>query len=112
SQVSSDLKYVTPGDPDEIKFPSWANYPDPDPWTANYNNFRVEAKIGSGQFYFSNEIAYRASNLRNTLKPTLKQGHIHVGFLHEDLTQRGLLDDRDDMLNAVNYMLEKMLNAL
>jgi hypothetical protein len=84
SQVSSDLKYATAGDPDEIKFPSWTDYQGTGAWIANHNNFSIKARIGSGQFYHSNEIAYRVSNLRNPLPATnltIRTGHIHIGFL-------------------------------
>ncbi len=107
SQVSNDLKFVDSGDSDYIKFPSWMNYPDSQPWTGNFQNFKIKARMGSGQFYFSNEIHYRVSNLRNTLRPNLKTGHIHIGFLKEDP-----VTDRGQMLTDIKYIIEKMINSL
>lgn len=51
--------------------------------------------------YLSNEIFYRVSFLRETLKPNKLIGHIHVGFLKDDASS-----DRNLMLdiikNAIN----------
>jgi pyrrolidone-carboxylate peptidase len=107
SQVSSDLKYATAGNADEIKFPSWANYPDSGTWVGNYQNFSIKARMGSGQFYLSNEIHYRVAKLRKNLRPGLRSGHIHIGFLSGDPQT-----DRDTMITAATLIIQKMLNAL
>jgi pyrrolidone-carboxylate peptidase len=113
SQVSDDLKYVTTGNPDEIKFPSWTNYPDTGTWVSNYQNFRIQARMGSGQFYLSNEIHYRVARLRKSLNGNLKTGHIHIGFLNGKYeNENSLQKDRDEMIKAANYIIKKMLNAL
>lgn len=108
SQVSEELKYVNSSDNiNYIKSPSWNSYPDNQPWINNYQNFKIKARIGSGQFYFSNEIHYRVANLRKTFIPELKTGHIHVGFLQGDP-----VTNREEMLQAVEYIIKKMTEGL
>lgn len=108
SQVSEELKYVNSSDTTNyIKPPSWNAYPDNQPWVNNYQNFKIKARIGSGQFYFSNEIHYRVANLRKTFSSGLKTGHIHIGFLQGDP-----VTDRTEMLQAVEYIIRKMTEGL
>lgn len=107
AQVSSAVKYVDSSDADFIKFPSWANYPDTEPWVADYSNFQIKARMGSGQFYFSNELHYRVASVRQIGNPNLKTGHIHIGFLETNPVK-----DRDQMLQAVEYIVQKFLERL
>ncbi len=102
-QSSNETKYVTPTDNDFIRPPSWTDYPDTQPWVNDYTDFYVKSRMGSGQWYFSNEIHYRVSNVRDKYKSDLKTGHIHIGFLQ---------GDREQMLEALEYIIKKMLNDL
>lgn len=57
-----------------VLFPSILNYPESG---AN----KIKSVEGSGGNYMSNEIFYRVAVLREKYNPTLKTGHIHVGYL-------------------------------
>jgi hypothetical protein len=56
-----------------VLFPNITNYPESG---AN----RIISVEGSGGNYMSNEIFYRVAMLREKYNPTLKTGHIHVGY--------------------------------
>ncbi len=84
-----------------VPFPNITNYPPPQGTSAN----KLVAKSGSGGTYLSNEIFYRVSYLRNKYNPTLKTGHIHIGFLKED----NLSLDRIEMIEVFKQAVQQVL---
>ena len=99
---------ATPPDVNDDFIPNitWENYKDP-ALEANYLDFRIQAINGSGGSYLSNEIHYRVAYLRETMRPSLPNGHIHIGFLSSDK-----VTDRKKMLGDITHILEKFLEQL
>lgn len=81
----------------QIKFPNLENYPNP-------NADKIIALNGSGGDYLSNEVFYRVSFLRKTLKPNKLTGHIHVGFLVGNNKT-----NRDEMLSIIKEALKQAI---
>lgn len=104
NQVSEKIKYYTVGNPDYINFPSWQHYPDTGSWVNDYSNFYVEARMGSGGDYLSNEIHYRVSYLRKKLGNIKPTGHIHMNFMKGDTNKNRIV-----MVNAGRKIIEKLL---
>ena len=84
-----------------VPFPNITNYPAPNGIIAN----KIKSREGSGGDYLSNEIFYRVSFLRETLKPNKLTGHIHVGFLKDDASS-----DRNLMLDIIKNVIKSALN--
>lgn len=91
-----------------IPFPNINNYPPPSGVVAN----KIIAQSGSGGTYLSNEIYYRVSFLRNEFNPTMKTGHIHVGFLRQDTSSGDPLGDREEMISIITQAIQQTLANL
>ncbi len=107
------LKYRTPSNTTYyLPIPNWTNYKDSalegmgltDP-TA-YHGIYIEARIGSGGDYMSNEIHYRVSFLREKASNQIPNGHVHVGF-HKVDPGGGTPSVRIGMINDVHQMIKK-----
>lgn len=70
-----------------------------------------QARAGGGGAYLSNEVAYRATLLRDTLEAELPVGHLHTPALAfpadhpERLTDPGVAADRGDVTGQVRALL-------
>ncbi|HEX8774986.1 MAG TPA: IPT/TIG domain-containing protein [Pyrinomonadaceae bacterium] len=67
---------------------------------------------GSGGNFLSNEIFYRAALARNSAKPTLASGHLHVPPLVEPTTQNPITAQRDRLLNGTKGIVERLIAHL
>ncbi|MFP7655530.1 hypothetical protein [Chryseobacterium proteolyticum] len=84
-----------------VPFPDITNYPF---GTAD----QLKALEGTGGDYLSNEIYYRVAYLRTKYNPSLKTGHIHVGFNKTDVSR----SERNQMTIILKDVLKQVITNL
>ncbi len=92
---------------DDLPFFPYVNEPSVAAYAQGTTANNIGPVKGSGGYYLSNEIFYRVSYLReNGLDVNKRTGHIHVGYLKDDLHNN---NDRNDMLTIIK---KSIINAL